>query len=623
MKRSIIKHIALAAALIMTVTSAGCAGKNGSSLRDENSPNENTSSQNGDVNEVTGEVQPVVSDKVKDKDLDESFDDPTAQIALGESIEILGSGAAESGGVITISQEGVYVFSGAVDDGEIIVAADEKADVKIVLSGADITNTKGAAIYAQSADKVIITLAPDTENSLADGGSDTADACIYAECDLTVNGSGKLSVNGNVNDGIVIKDDIILVNGDVDVNAVSTGIKGKDSVTMYGGKYSVTSGGDSVKSTTADDSAKGWIVVSGGELELVGGRDGIQAETSLDISGGSIRVKTDSSLSQDGEEAGKGLKAGAQMLISGGDIDISSADHGIHCDGALTVDGGAINISSSDGDGISVGGELTVSGGSITVENCDEGMESKANISISGGEINITANDDGFNTAVSDTAPQAAHDVSISGGNIRIDSGGDGIDAYGNISVTGGVVTVFGPVSSGDSPLDCGDMGSSIAVNGGTVIAAGSVAMLQLPDEAASQYSIYTTMLNASAGDTVTLADGSGNVIASFTAPKQLEGVTISSPDIKSGETYHLYMGGKLEADENGEAFRIDTDGAEEIASGEVSQVNTSFGGSVQGGFGGFGGRPDDGQRPDGGFGGMGERRDPPQMPQGVAPPEI
>lgn len=620
---------------MLTLTAAGCADKGSSSSSDKNSSESgqvNSSQDNvGDVHEVTGEVQPVVSDKVKDKDLDDSYSDPTAKITFGDSVQTEGSGVTESGGVVTVTQEGTYIFSGKSDNAQIVIAADEKADVKIVLDGADIKSTSGSAIYAQTADKVIVTLAPESSNRLTDGAN--SEACIYAECDLTINGGGSLSITGGINDGIVTKDDLALVDGDISVNAVSTGIKGKDSVTLYGGKYSVTCGGDGLKSTTADDSEKGWVVVSGGEIAIESGSDGIQAETSLTFSGGKADIKTDSALSDTGETAGKGLKAVTGMNISGGEIAVSSVEHCLHCDGALTVDGGKISADAQQGDGISADGDVVINGGDITVTRGDEGIESKAALTINGGNIDITASDDGMNTGGSDMATDVSHDVSISGGNVRINAEGDGIDSNGDINISGGAVTVFGPTGSGDGPLDCGDMGGKIVISGGTVMAAGSVGMMQLPDETASQNSIYTTMLNAAQGDTITLADDEGNVIVTFTAEKQLAGMTISSPDIKSGTTYHLYKGGKIESGENGEAFTIDTEGAQEIASGEAAQVNTSFGGSVQGGFGGgkfgggFGGgqRPDDGQMPggrsDGGRGGMGDMNGtPPEMPDGESP---
>ena len=625
------KAVALAAAIILTLTAAGCADK-GSSSSGNSADSGQTNSQN-EIHEVTGEVQPVVSDKVKDKDLDDSYGAPTAKITFGDSVQIEGSGVSESGGIVTVSQEGTYIFSGKTDNGQIVIAADEKADVKIVLDGVEITSTSGSAIYAQTADKVIVTLAPESSNSLTDGAN--SEACIYAECDLTINGGGSLSAEGAVNDGIVTKDDLALVDGDVSVKAVSTGIKGKDSVTLYGGKYGVSCGGDGLKSTTADDSEKGWVVVSGGEITIESGSDGIQAETSLTFSGGKADIKTDSALSDTGETAGKGLKATASMCISGGEISVSSIEHCLHCDGALTVDGGKISAQAQQGDGISADGDVVINGGDITVARGDEGIESKASLTVNGGNIDITVSDDGMNTGGSDIATDVLHDVSISGGNVRINAEGDGIDSNGDINISGGVVTVFGPTGSGDGPLDCGDMGGKIVISGGTVMAAGSVGMMQLPDETASQNSIYTTMLNAAQGDTITLADSDGNVIVTFTAEKQLAGMTVSSPEIKSGTTYHLYKGGKIESDENGEAFKIDTEGAEEIASGEVTQVNTSFGGSVQGGFGGgkFGGgrgdgqmpgggqMPNDGQRPNGGRGGRGNMGGtPPEMPDGERP---
>ena len=52
-------------------------------------------------------------------------------------------------------------------------------------------------------------------------------ACIFSHDDLTINGSGALTVTGNLNDGIHSKDDLIITGGNLSVTAVNDGLKGK------------------------------------------------------------------------------------------------------------------------------------------------------------------------------------------------------------------------------------------------------------------------------------------------------------------------------------------------------------------------------------------------------------
>ena len=129
------------------------------------------------------------SSAFSDRDLAGSYDEAEAVAITLE------------GGQIVIGAEGVYVVSGTLDDGQIIVNAGETDKVQIVLKGADITCGSSAAIYALEADKVFVTLAEGTENRLANGGEYIAiddnniDAVIFAKTDLTLNGSGSLSID--------------------------------------------------------------------------------------------------------------------------------------------------------------------------------------------------------------------------------------------------------------------------------------------------------------------------------------------------------------------------------------------------------------------------------------------
>ena len=75
---------------------------------------------------------------------------------------------------VTITAAGTYVISGTLTAGSITVAAGEEDKVQLVLSGVDLTNPDGPALYIKSADKVFLTLADGTENTLSDGAAAAA-----------------------------------------------------------------------------------------------------------------------------------------------------------------------------------------------------------------------------------------------------------------------------------------------------------------------------------------------------------------------------------------------------------------------------------------------------------------
>lgn len=151
----------------------------------------------------------------------------------------MGAGAAVDGSTITITEAGTYVISGSLSDGQIVVDAADDAKVQIVLAGASVTSSSSAAVYVKAADKVFLTLAEGTQNALSTSGSfadtgdgNNVDGTVFSKADLTVNGSGSLSVTSSQGHGIVCKDDLAICGGSIDVTAAGHAIQGKDSVAV-------------------------------------------------------------------------------------------------------------------------------------------------------------------------------------------------------------------------------------------------------------------------------------------------------------------------------------------------------------------------------------------------------
>lgn len=474
-------------------------------------------------------------------------------------------------GDYTITTAGVYVFSGTLSDGSIVVNTGEEDKVQIVLSNASITNSDGPAIYAVAADKVFVTAEENTVNTLSDGSAygedafgNNPDGAIFARCDLTINGTGSLAVNGNYKFGIVGKDDVVVTNVSLDVTSVSDGIVGKDSVSIGSGTISIIAGGDGIVSENSEDATAGYVL----------------------IDGGTITIQTGGS----GADSAKGVKAQAALVINGGDITIDAEDDALHSATSVTVTNGTLRLSSGD-DGIHSDDILAISGGGITISQSYEGIEG-GTITVSGGTIDVTSSDDGFNAAggadsSSNNGPRGndafAVDTSkslvISGGTITVNAEGDGLDSNGSLTISDGTIYVSGPTASNNGALDSG---STMTISGGTIVAAGSAGMAQTFDETSAQASISYTFTSAQqAGTTISLKDASGNVIVSFTPEKTFQNVIISAPGLTTGQSYSLYTGSTL---------------AETITlSGVVTTIGSgnNMGGGMNGSFGG--------QRPNGG----------------------
>ena len=242
-----------------------------------------------------------------------------------------------------ISAKGNYILSGSYN-GRILINVSEEDKVRLILNGVNITSTEGPAIYEKQADKLIITLAADTENTLTDGtpvkdDDDTIGAALYAEDDLSINGAGTLTVNGTKKHGIQSKADLIIANGNIAVTAVKDAVRGRNSILILDGTLNITAGGDGITSTRKDSDGKGWIVLAGGQVTVKTGngaanpgkdkdtsRKGIKAATDLTVLGGEYHL--------DCEE--DGLRA-ANITIYDGQFDIRCGDDGMHTDGSLVI----------------------------------------------------------------------------------------------------------------------------------------------------------------------------------------------------------------------------------------------------------------------------------------------
>ena len=223
-------------------------------------------------------------------------EDTATKIELtGDGATFTGGGVAVNGSVVTISAAGEYSVSGTLDNGQIVInTGDEAMKVTLTLNNASITCLDAPAIMVEKADKLKLVLADGSENTVTSGvegtapAADASGAAIFSKDDLDIEGSGKLTVNGYINNGIASKNDLKVQGGYVTVNAVNNGLRGADSVQIEAGTLVISAGNDGIKSATTDKDGKGFITVSGGDVTVSVSGDGIDAATTLDITGGTV-----------------------------------------------------------------------------------------------------------------------------------------------------------------------------------------------------------------------------------------------------------------------------------------------------------------------------------------------
>lgn len=600
MKRfSVLISLLLISALLLTA----CKGGGDSSQTDESVP---------ELSE--GEIPEELS-RADLSAMDFAFSERDVTASYSDSVTELGTPSADC----EITSEGTYVLSGSINDVQIRINAGESDKVQLVLDNAHIANSLGCAIYIGSADKVFITLKEGTENSVSDGSDysqsdekSELDGAIFSRADLTVNGSGSLTVNGNLKHGIVSKDDLNIVGTTLTVNAKNVALNGKDCVRISDSELDITAGSDGIRSDNDEDASRGFVYLKSGKLKISSGNDGIQAETAVKIDSGEINIVSGGGSGgriTDSEESYKGIKAASDVVIEDGSFVIDSLDDGIHSNNTIIIKGGDFSLASSD-DGIHADTDLSISAGDITVTKSYEGLES-SRIFITGGSIDVTASDDGLNAAGGndqsagnnpmrggngsvppggfggfggghgggfgkDAFDNGVGEIIISGGYLHVDASGDGIDSNGSFALSGGTVLVSGPTNNGNGAFD---YGASASVTGGVLVALGSSGMAQGFSEAENQGAMLVNFTNTQAGTSLTLCDENGKAIVSFTPKKSYSSAVITAPEIQQGGKYKVILGGSVEdADENGFACGTSVSGGSTVA--EITMDSLLYGNS-------------------------------------------
>ena len=371
-----------------------------SSSGNNNSDSTDTSNEDNTLPEVTFDA--TASDMFTKRDRKTEYDDSAVRILLnGTSATATSDNVQISDNNITITEEDTYVLSGTLDDGTVVVDADDSAKIHLIFDGININSSNSAALLILSADKVTVTLASD-KNSLSNSGyfapvdALNVNAALYSKEDLSLNGSGSLTINSPAGHGISCKDDLVLAGGTYTVTAANHGLDANDSIRLTASTLSIEAGTDGIHAENTDDTSLGFIYIADGTYNINANDDGISAGAYLQIEDGTFDITT-TAVASSADASGKGLKSVNSMQISAGSFTISSYDDSIHSNTDIIINGGTYRLSSQD-DGIHADASLTVNDGDINITESYEGLEA-LNLTVNGGNIRLIASDDGLNAA--------------------------------------------------------------------------------------------------------------------------------------------------------------------------------------------------------------------------------
>lgn len=401
------------------------------------------------------------------------------------------SGCEIDGTDISITAAGTYVFSGDCDNGSITVKKGVTG-VTIVLNGLTLTNDDSAAITLNKTAEASLIAAAGTTNTVADteGPSDENAAIkVKSGAALAIGGTGTLTVDGNAKNGIKGAADAVITVAEVklNINAADDGLSCDDELNITGGTLNITAGGDAVKASpdtgdteNPDTTSLGNVTISGGTLTLNATEDGIQADGDLTVSGGTFHAKTNgghtTALTDDSASC-KGFKAGKTLTVTGGTVNVDSADDALHANTDVTISGGTLTLATGD-DGVHADNDLVIGtkGASststprINITASYEGLEGTT-VTVYSGDIDVAASDDGVNAANSTLGERSdKYAINIAGGDLYIDAGSDGLDSNNDINITGGKVEVYGADAMMDAAID---YDGTFTLSGGTLFGAG------------------------------------------------------------------------------------------------------------------------------------------------------
>ena len=419
MKRSNWKHYAVRMlAALLALSLLGCAADSNASTqavtavhspshaeeaaddttgRSAQSQSRDTQTQSGNASSGSADSESVVNLAATSSDgaIDASELFSKRDLQQNAELDAAISYAVTDGEDISITAEGVYLLSGSAKNVCVTVDAGDEDRVQLVLDGLDVTNDSRPVIYVKNADKLFVTTASGSENSLsvtgaftADGSTNT-DAVIFSRDDLVLNGLGSLQIRSTDN-GISGKDDIKITGGVLEVNAAAHAIEANNSIAIAGGTLTLTSSGkDGLHAENEDDDRDGWIYICGGTFHIQVADDGIHAVSILQIDGGTVDIT-----------AAEGIEA-TWVQINGGSITINASDDGINggqksrsytvC---VEIHGGslAITMGPGDTDGIDSNGNLIITGGTISV-NAQSPFDYDGTLTHTGGTILVNGSE--------------------------------------------------------------------------------------------------------------------------------------------------------------------------------------------------------------------------------------
>ena len=387
----------------------------------------------------------------------------------------------------TVADEIVYTLSGTSQSGSFYMDGSYKATV--VFNGLNLTCADSAAVNIRNGKRIKVILADNTQNYLVDAAKGSQKACFMVNGHTHFEGNGSLTLTGNAKHAFWGDEYVKVESGSITVKkATQDGFNVNQFFLLTGGAVAVEAVGDdgiavSFEKTasgaidTSDADNTGAFTVQGGELTIsvtATGAKGIKAEGPVvigdELAQTKVTVKStggvDTSVSND-LKSSVCLKSDKSITVNGGTLTLTATGQGgraMTSDGTIDFNGGIVNARAEGTNyGTSSGGGGHGGwpwGGSSSNSKNAKGIKAAGDLSVSGGSLTVySANHEGM---------ESKGKMNISGGVINVQAKDDAINSALDMTITDGMVYAY---SSGNDGIDSN---GNMYIKGGVVVGFGA-----------------------------------------------------------------------------------------------------------------------------------------------------
>ena len=310
-----------------------------------------------DVDQIYVDNTPVA-----DNTVDVAYNGNTAQVIVAGNIAKYMTASVNGAHVVAlqnadVAEEITYTLAGSSTNGSFYQDGEFKATMR--LNGLTLNNPDSAAINIRDGKRIAVELVEGTTNNLTDGTNGSQKGCFAVKGHTEFKGAGILNITGNSSHAFWGKEYVEIKKTVGEINILGSKGDGFNINQYYlqnGGKVTIKNVADDgiqVSYETddndqivEDEENTGEVTLKDGTLDMTmtsAGGKGIKAASNFIMLKGTLKmVQSGNLVAGDGDiDYGTCVKAGGDILIHGGNVDLTNTAQGgkgLNADGTITID---------------------------------------------------------------------------------------------------------------------------------------------------------------------------------------------------------------------------------------------------------------------------------------------